>query len=326
MTRLFRPRRPGVDYTESSVEWPVDFKEAVLKQAMDQPWRLYPVSQPDRARSRMAELLGIDVERIRFTSGADGAVDLVTRFLPAASSLYIPSPAYPGYRLAAARNRCATHEYQAVLDVERIRTLVDVRPAHVILTWPGNPIGMDSLPVPLASDQVSWTVDATYLSIFSNEFSALVARSESQYNVIFSCSKTEGLAGVRLGGIVLATHDPGYTAEESPFALNTLQLAAAEVLLSPAWRGRAIARHDHMRREHARLTDALTTLGWVSVPSSALSFITVLDPTDSWGIADRQTYAALHAKRFADDGFLRITSCDHNITHLSSVHPVGPAA
>ncbi|HXH36768.1 MAG TPA: hypothetical protein VNJ54_20500 [Plantibacter sp.] len=166
---------------------------------------------------------------------------------------------------------------------------------------------------------MSWTIDATYLSVLSAEFGALVSRGENAYDVIFSCSKLEGLAGVRLGGVILASRDDSYVADECPFPLNTLQLAAAEVLLSPTWRDRITARHDQVRRQHARLSAALNTLGWHAVTSPAASFITVNDPITRLHSDELEVYQSLHAKRFIDEHLLRVTTCDHNIVSLETV-------
>lgn len=324
MTRLFRLRQSGVDYTESSIEWSADLKAAVIAHLMGQPWRLYPASQPELARARLADLLGVDSDRIRFTSGAEGVVDAVVRRASRTASLWIPTPAYPGYRRAAARHRARAHEYGARLAIEEISLLAHPGPAHVILTWPGNPVGAASAPHPVPSTSVSWTIDATYLSVFSAEFGALVSRGEDAYDVIFSCSKVEGLAGVRLGGVVLASKDDSRLADEPPFPLNTLQLAAAEVLLSPTWRDRITARHDRVRHQHACLSAALDTLGWHAVPSSAVSFITVSDPFTRLRSDQREVYRSLHARRFIDEHLLRVTTCDHNIASLETLRRKAP--
>lgn len=319
MTRLFRLRQPGIDYTESSIEWSADLKAAVITHLMDQPWRLYPASQPERARARLAELLGVDIDRIRFTSGADGAVDAAVRRASPAASLWIPAPAYPGYRRAASRHRSNAREYGARLTVEEISVLVGPGPAHVILTWPGNPIGTISAPQPTPSKSTSWTIDATYLSIFSAEFASLISRGEDAYDVIFSCSKVEGLAGVRLGGVILASKDESYGSDEFSFPLNTLQLAAAEVLLSPVWRDRITSRQNELRHQHARLAAALSGLGWTPMPSAAVSFVTVGDPIRRLRSEELEIYHLLHAKRFVDERLLRVTTCDHNIDSFESL-------
>jgi len=319
MNRPEEDSRTGVDHTESSIEWPAAVKAAVLADLAEQPWRLYPHPQPEPARAELAELLNIDPGRIRFTSGADAAVDDLVRIAARTRSLWLPTPAYPGYLRAAARHRAAVHHYPAELTAQQVLPRTGTVLAHVIMTWPGNPIGATSPPAPPPSDTVAWTIDATYVSVFSAEFAALVSGGTDTYDVIFSCSKVEGLAGVRLGGTILATPSNDTPADAPGFPLNALQLATANVLLSPRWRTQIFARHEQIRKQHAALTAVLEQLQWAPTHSPATSFITVQDPIHNLNSADMDTYTSLHAKRFPTDGLLRITTCQHNLDALAEL-------
>lgn len=301
----------GADFTESWSEWDDSFKSVVLASVRAQEWRLYPQTQPIRAQHQFAEHLAIDPARIEFTRGADAAVDSVmARAASRLHDVFTPRPAYPGYDRAAIRHGVNQHHYPATHSTLDVAGFMALAPSTAIITWPGNPIGTQDF-TPPASDNnhQEWILDATYVPMFSSTFSSLLDAGGLNYDIIFSSSKTYGLAGVRLGGIIhKAPKAP--TAAHSGFNLDYLQLATADALTHPDLRRQLHAREVQTRALQGRIIAALEDNGRQIAYSAAASFTTIaggevpLDPS-------------LHAKTFQEAGLTRITTCPHNLTRLT---------
>lgn len=307
---LHRTVPAGVDFTEAFAEWDEHFKTAVLDIVREQQWRLYPQPQPAAARRRLADHLGIDPERITFTGGADAAIDDVIRHAAATcQTLHTPSPAYPGYDRAAQRHQPEHTHYDADSTTPTLSAMTRDHPATVIVTWPGNPTGTATFVPPDIHPGRRWILDATYLPLFSDTFARLIHSSHGRYDVVFSCSKTYGLAGIRLGGIIHAA-PPTRTIAPPAFELDYLQLATADVITSHELRPQLHERDVDTRALQAHIIDALRAHGREVVYTAAASFTTITAPNPPT--------ADLHAKHFPGAHLTRITTCPHNLATLSS--------
>lgn len=306
---LHRTVPPGVDFTESDQEWDEAFKTSILRMTAEQQWRLYPQAQPPMAARAIASALGISRHRITFQPGADAAVDdAVRRARRDGRTVYIPAPAYPGYRRACEHHGAHFRTYDARLDPADIASSVTGR-AHVILCWPGNPVGPLRWTTPPARPDITWTIDATYLPVFSNSFKALLIESERRFDVIFSFSKTYGLAGVRLGGSIAASESTG---EQMPFRLDFLQLATAEIITSEELRPRLDQRSERTAAQCRSIREAIRRHGHAVHVSQARAFTTIAS-----GRRFLDRYPDLHAKWFVQDDLLRVTTCLSNLQQLS---------
>ncbi|KQM15280.1 hypothetical protein ASF83_04655 [Plantibacter sp. Leaf171] len=305
---LHRTVPAGVDFTESFAEWDEDFKTAVVDIVRQQQWRFYPQTQPAAARERLADHFGIDPERITFTRGADAAIDDVIRHAAATHQiLHTPNPAYPGYDRAAQKHQPEHIHYDADSTTAALSAATRGQPATVIMTWPGNPTGTAAFVPPDFRPGRRWVLDATYLPLFSDTFARLIHSSVDRYDVIFSCSKTYGLAGIRLGGII---HDSPPTRFTSPaaFELDYLQLATADIITRPEVRRQLQERDAATRALQIQIIDALRSRGREVVYTAAASFITITATTPP--------HVELHAKHFRDAHLTRVTTCPHNLEAL----------
>lgn len=302
---LRRQLPPGVDYTESSIEWDATFKRRVLDEVHAQHWRLYPQPQPQLARVQLGQQLKIDPDRIVFTRGADAAIDEAIRIARhQGRRIHIPAPSYPGYDRAAYRHRAQILRYPATLDAEEILERVADDHALAILTWPGNPIGLDLPPVIRPASRLRWLVDATYLSPGSARFAALVSDAGQHADIVFSFSKTYGLASARLGGTIHT--EPQLLSERDGFHLDIFQLATANAITSPDTAPLLETRDSNTAAQQVLLRQALHD--HQVLYTAATSFVTI-DGTAP--VLD------LHARTFKQAALTRIATCPHNIMTLN---------
>lgn len=303
----------GIDYVESSLEWENAFKQRILDDVHAQQWRLYPAPQPELARRRLGEHLGIDPTRIIFSSGADSAIDDAIRIAAhQGRHLFIPTPSYPGYDRSAYRHRARATHYPATLHPSSLSEQIGSQCALAIVTWPGNPLGLDSSPTLKPTDRVRWLIDATFLPPHSNHFAALLTANGDHSDIVFSFSKTAGIAGIRLGGTI---HPEPTTQNhyDNGFPLDYLQLATANAITAAEALPQLHTRSLQMAAQQSRLLGLLHPLRAIRY-STATAFIT---------IDGEPPNPDLHAKHFRDAGISRITTCAHNVDLLTRAGQVG---
>lgn len=304
---LRRVHPEGIDYVESSLEWEHAFKQRILDEVQAQHWRLYPAPQPELARERLGEYLGIDPARITFSSGADSAIDDAIR-VAAHQGRYLltPAPSYPGYDRSAYRHRARTAHYSATLLPSALLEQIGGQSVLAIVTWPGNPIGLNNQPTLQPAARVRWLVDATFLPPHSNQFAALLSANGDHSDIVFSFSKTAGIAGIRLGGTI---HPEPATQShyDNGFPLNYLQLATANAITAAETLPHLHARELKMAAQQSRLLELLHPSRAIRY-SASTAFITV----------DGEPHSPeLHAKHFPNAGISRITTCAHNLDLLT---------
>lgn len=247
----------------------------------------YPSFRPDHLRTTIAAHTGSEADHITIGAGATAVLaailhDSATRSRTTghfAPRIVTPAPTFEGFALLA-------DMIGLVLDTTPL--LDDGRPdlaalvaaagpdtAAVIICSPHNPTGSvvtddeirgllatvdPSTPVVLDQAYVEYCRDAPDVRALLDEHPNLV--------VVRTFSKAHGLAGLRVGyAFGSATSIRGARRLEIPFSITTTAEHAAALALSAA--DELAGRVTAMRRERARLADALRRAGHPALPSEA---------------------------------------------------------
>lgn len=235
--------------------------EAAARAAADM--HRYPSTDHGDLRAAIADVHGLDADRIICGVGSDEVLQFVTQAFAGPGDEVIMTEhgfsMYPILTHMAGARPVKVPERDRVVDVDAILGAVTTRTRIVLLTNPGNPTGTmlpeaeltrlaDGLP-----GDVILVIDAAYAE-FADGYDGGAALAGSRDNVLMTrtFSKIYGLGGLRVGW--------GYGARwlidvlnrlRQPFNLSVIQLAAAQA---------ALADPDHVARTragNARLRDWL---------------------------------------------------------------------
>ena len=239
----------------------------------------YPSTDHAALRSAIAEVHGLDAERIICGAGSDEIIAFLCNAYGGAGTEVIHSAhGFAMHRisaLAAGSEPVEVAERDRVVDVDGILNAVTERTRLVFIANPANPTGTmlggneitrlaDSLP-----EDVILVLDGAYVEYVEGHDGG-VELIDRRPNVVMTrtFSKIYGLGGLRIGW--------GYGPKEiidnlnrvrGPFNLSELQLAAAEAAVrDQAW---VHACRDENARERKRLAAALGGLGIPSDKSEA---------------------------------------------------------
>ncbi len=268
----------------SSNENPAGFPEAAGQALAEASHALhrYPSSDHARLRAAIAEVHGLDAERIICGAGSDEIIAFLCNAYGGEGTEVIHSAhGFAMHRisaLAAGSDPVEVAERDRVVDVDGILGAVTERTRLVFVANPANPTGtmlggneVARLAAGLPQD-VILVLDGAYVEYVEGHDGG-VALIDAHPNVVMTrtFSKIYGLGGLRIGW--------GYGAKEiidnlnrvrGPFNLSELQLAAAEAAVRDQnWV--AQCRADNAR-ERARLTETLTRLG-VATDKSEANFV-----------------------------------------------------
>ncbi len=200
---------------------PVRLNANELPQAPAQPCGLalnrYPHPQPPDLRQRLADLWGCAPENLLLTRGSDEAIDVLVRAFCEAGSdaVAITPPVFGMYEVAATIQgaQVVTFPLHESRDFQPdLAAMVEQLPQNtklVFLCSPNNPTGSGIATTAIEdfcarlSERALVVVDEAYVE-FSHRPS-LVSKVEQYRNlaVLRTVSKAWGLAGARLGGLVV---------------------------------------------------------------------------------------------------------------------------
>jgi histidinol-phosphate aminotransferase len=252
---------------------PSDATKAAYARAVHDLHR-YPTTDHASLRKAIAEVHGLDAERIICGVGSDEVIHFLCQAYAGPGQEVIHTEhGFGMYRisaLAAGATPVEVRERERVTDVDAILAACTDRTALVFIANPNNPTGtmIGASDVARLADglprQALLVLDGAYAE-YVEEYDGGARLVDARQNVVMTrtFSKLYGLGGLRVGW--------GYGPSEiievlnrvrGPFNLSTAALAAAEAAV------RDTAYADHCRRENARwrtwLADALAELG---VPS-----------------------------------------------------------
>jgi histidinol-phosphate aminotransferase len=247
---------------------------------------LYPDARCLRLREALSERLGVGVDRILVTHGADEAFDLLAyAFLDRGDRVVVGDPTFSSYELAARTMgaevvKVPLREYRQ--DVRAMLEAVDGRTKMMVLCSPLNPTGT-TVSAPELEEALSglpWkallVLDEAYLEYVDDPGhpdSLRYLSSDPRLVVTRTFSKIYGLAGLRVGYVLCSP--PVREALERvklPFNVNRLAQAAAVAALRDE---EHLKRSREMNRRGKReLYRVLEECGFGYVPTQA-NFILV---------------------------------------------------
>ena len=207
---ILRPHIAGIKpYTSARHE----NSEGLLLDANENPfgtYNRYPDPFQSELKSRLAEIKGVDADRLFIGNGSDEIIDLLIRLFcePGKDKILTFAPTYGMYKVSAAINAVETIEIPLTRDFEIPSVLPpDENIKMVFICSPNNPTGNtipgDSIQRVLDRFKGIVVVDEAYID-FSEEDSWMT-KKKSNLVVMQTLSKSWALAGLRLG---IAIADP----------------------------------------------------------------------------------------------------------------------
>ena len=310
MVESIRYRLPpdGVSFALPDDRLPSWFKAEVCQAVLDSPWNGY-IADGQFEFESFASLDGASVKDnvVVLTRGADEAILLLAA---AVKRVVVPLGCYPGYDRLKLRGLGVDVRYYDPSGFPRGLGEPDTR---VFVCYPGNPVDpawFDAV-CSRSMDLSGLVVDATYFCPFSEEFENLASRVVASGGlVIFSLSKTLGVAAARLGGIVGPIGQVPPSLDVS--RIDVFQAALWRVFNTPSGRGVARTILESLRCCKNDLEAREKSLGYSVRPSLAESFLLVEEP--SWSLI-----SGLAAKRYPEFGLLRVDVCQTNLDFLEAV-------
>ena len=236
-----------------------------------QTMHLYPSTDHADLRTAIAEVWGLDPERIICGVGSDEVLQFVTQAYAGPGDEIIHTEhgfsMYPILTHMCGATPVCVPERDRVVDVDTILEAVTDRTRIVLLTNPGNPTGTrldDAEIVRLADglrDDIILVIDGAYTE-YAAGYDGGLALAATRPNVLMTrtFSKIYGLGGLRVGWGYGPQHMIDVmTRVRQPFNLSVPALAAAEAAVrDTAWRDTCASLNAEQR---ARLTGALRQLG-----------------------------------------------------------------
>jgi histidinol-phosphate aminotransferase len=286
MSLLARARPELVAFTPYASARRAGFDARVRLDANESPWdpaddgvagtsglNRYPQPQPERLRSRLAALYGVDAASLWLGRGSDEAIDLLLRAFCRAGRDNVVSfaPSFGMYRVGAALQGAAFRALALsaddgfALDPDRLLALADDDTKLVIVCSPNNPSGtpyhgetLDRLAAALAGRAVL-LVDEAYIEFAGVASASALIERHDNVAVLRTLSKAHALAGARVGAL-LAHADviDLVTRIAAPYPLPSSSVQAALAALEPAALTRTRERIATIVAERERVAAALT--------------------------------------------------------------------
>ena len=233
----------------------------------------YPEPQPQRLRSMMAALYGVETNQLVITRGADDAIDMLVRAFcrPGVDAVAISSPTFTAYehfaRLQGARVIDVPLGKDFDFDPDRlIEGLQDQQAVKLaFICSPNNPTGNEVDPASVlkvaeALPQTIVVVDEAYLDFSSTPSLSSEAANRPNLVVLKTLSKAFGLAGARVGAAVANSDLISIAARVlPPYPLPSLSIEAAMAALAPSRRAIHEERIARIKAERERLAPLLAS-------------------------------------------------------------------
>lgn len=258
--------------------------DAIKLDANEMPWgplvpgdlaadaNRYPEPQPAALRRALAALYGVSVEQTLVARGADDAIDLLVRtFVGPGDVVAVPTPGFTPYgyftRLGGGRYVEVPQGPDFAFSAEAfMRDLGGAVPKLVFLCSPNNPTGHliphdEAMALARALPDTVVVVDEAYIEFSEQPSIASALDGQPNLAVLRTLSKAWGIAGARVGALLASPPLVALAAKAlPPYPLSTLSVAAALSALHPSRRAAHAARVDEVKRERARVAEALDAL------------------------------------------------------------------
>jgi histidinol-phosphate aminotransferase len=279
----------------------------------------YPEPQPARLRRRMADLYGVDAERLWVTRGSDDAIDLLIRAFCEAGqdSVAVVEPTFSAYRqfaqvqgakvIAARLSDDFAFDASAIID-----TLQEQRPKLLFLCTPNNPTGTPVSPDAVLAIAAALPATLIIADEAYGEFSeqpSLARKADGNLVVLRTLSKAYGLAGARIGCLMGAPDIVELVSRVSPpYPLPAPSIEAALDVLGAERMPIHRQRIASILADRSRLASKLRAVDEVEAVREGgnFLFLEVRDPAD---LAERLSKAGVRV-RFrpqAAPGGVRVT-------------------
>jgi histidinol-phosphate aminotransferase len=226
----------------------------------------YPDPYQSALRSRLAAMNNTSPANIFVGAGSDEIIDLLYRVFcePSIDNVVIPEPTYGMYRVSAnihnvkVTSSLLTDEFQ--LNVQEIMGSVDTATKMIFCCSPNNPTGnllrKDDILHLCSSVKSLVVVDEAYIEFAGTD--SLANRIPAYPNLVImrTCSKSWGLAGIRLGYCMAHEKIIAYLLKvKAPYNVNSVSAVLALRALD-----NSDERHDvvtEIRKQRERLVYAL---------------------------------------------------------------------
>jgi histidinol-phosphate aminotransferase len=264
-----------VRFDTNTTSWPPVAWEQIALDMPRAPANEYPHPSNEPLRSALARHLGVEVEQVVVTAGADEALHLIASvYLGPGRTAVLADPSFSMFRVVSETSggnvRSVAVDEQ--WDLPREPLLEAVRDPQVGVVWlcsPNNPTGRllsGELvgEVAEAAPQALICVDEAYYEVAGQ---SVLGLPHDNVAVVRTFSKGYGLAGARVGYVV------AHAAVAR--AIDTVRLPQNLTVFSISAACRALAdqpglaqRVADIKAERQRLSEALEHQGWGLVPST----------------------------------------------------------
>lgn len=285
----------------------------------DQPGiNRYPEPQPAALRKRMADLYGVDPNRLWVTRGSDDAIDLLIRTFCEAGqdSIGIVEPTFSAYaqfaRVQGASIVSARLGRDFRFDADAILAQMATKPKLLFLCTPNNPTGTR-----VAADDVRRVVqglpetivvaDEAYVDFEDGD--GLATEAGGNLVVLRTLSKAYGLAGARIGCAIGSPDLVELISRVSPpYPLPAPSINAALAALGPERMPIHKQRIGEILSERQRLAGLLGDVSEITTVRAGGNFL-FLEVEDPEGLARRLAAAGvrLRFRPNAAPGGVRVT-------------------
>lgn len=212
----------------------------------------YPDPHQKALKAKIAEIKGLELDKLFLGNGSDEAIDLVYRVfcVPGVSNAVSIAPSYGMYEVAAAMNDIEFRKVQLrpdfSMDTEAMLAATDSKTRLMFICSPNNPTG-NSFPVEQIEDILERfggvvVLDEAYIDFSVRPSLTSLVKRYPNLIVLQTLSKAWGMAGLRIG---LAIADPAVISLMSkvkyPYNINVLAQKMALMKLDGAAKDRAVA-------------------------------------------------------------------------------------
>ncbi len=218
------------------------------------PVNRYPDPHQRALKAEIAEMKGVEFERIFLGNGSDEAIDLLVRVIDcAAGGITITSPTYGMYSVAAANNGVSIVDAQLradfSFDIDAISSASERGSQLLFLCSPNNPTGrqydLADLQRVLEVFAGIVVVDEAYIDFADVRSSLEILATNERLVVLQTFSKAWGMAGIRLG--------MAFAAPTIINAMNKLKLPYNVSELTQRYARERLREPEGTRREVAEL-------------------------------------------------------------------------
>jgi len=245
---------------------------AALRQAACESVRLYPDAMATDLRVKIAQLHGLAPERVLVGNGSDDLLTMILRgFVGEGGLVVAPRPTYPLYEVLVAIQDARIRWVDFPPDFSLPPGLAQPGACVTFVPNPNSPSGtwIDLSAIAELAGRLEGilVVDEAYVDFADGDCLGLLAHYPNVI-ILRSLSKSYSLAGVRIG-YALASREiiEGLAKVKDSYNVNRFAIAAGVAALEDIEWMRANAAR--VGAERARLSEALTRLGFFVYPSHA---------------------------------------------------------